>query len=319
MSSATTHSHGAAAKMSSAPTATEVSTATTTTEVAAASTAADMSATAPETAATSRVSNSRQAKGQPYCGRARRDFPHGTTSLSGQMRQANARTPGPFRRSSSGCCNAHAVECTFTHQLRCGQASRRARPPRLKFFSHAITIARIKRRSGRVETASPAMELHARRTHEQKPNGKFARRRRDASSNRADIDPSRRAHCRLNITRAADRIGACWQSGCGVDHASGMVMVDVIVRGPGSWEQSHAPLARAGGREHRSRIGRVPGWGSAAAGLRQCMRWPMLDCVRTAGCGASRRYAALCYSELCFSNMAAHRQCSSRCCCRAAP
>ena len=30
------------------------------------------------------------------------------------------------------------------------------------------------------------------------------------------------------------------------------------------------------------------GWGSAAAGLRQCMRWPMLDCVRTAGCGASR-------------------------------
>jgi hypothetical protein len=85
MSSATTHSHGAAAKMSSAPTATEVSTATATTEVAAASTAADMSATAPtpETAATSRVSNSRQAKGQPYCGRARRDFPHGTTSLSG--------------------------------------------------------------------------------------------------------------------------------------------------------------------------------------------------------------------------------------------
>ena len=72
-------------------------------------------------------------------------------------------------------------------------------------------------------------------------------------------------------------------------------MVNVIARGPRSLEHSHAPLARAGGREHRSRIGRVPGWGSAAAGLRQCMRWPMLDCVRTAGCGASRRYAALCW------------------------
>lgn len=128
------------------------------------------------------------------------------------------------------------LQCTrrpvhFTHQLRCGQASRRARPPRLKFFSHAITIARMKRRGGRVETASSAMELRACRTREQKPNGKFAPRRRDASSNGAGIDPSRRAHCRSNITRAADRIGACWQRGCGVDHASGMAMVNVIVRG----------------------------------------------------------------------------------------
>lgn len=211
------------------------------------------------------------------------------------------------------------LQCTrrpvhFTHQLRCGQASRRARPPRLKFFSHAITIARTKRGSGGAAAASSAMELRACRTREQKPNGKFARRRRDASSNGAGIDPSRRAHCRLNITRAADRIGACWQRGCGVDHASGMAMVNVIVRGPGSWEHSHAPLARAGGREHRSQVGRVPGWVSAAAGLRQCMRWPMLDCVRTAGCGASRRYAALCCPDI-----AAHRHCSSRCCCRAAP
>jgi hypothetical protein len=101
---ATAHTHGAtAAKMSSATTpATEV-TATATTKVTAASTAADMSATAPtpETAAASRVSGSCQAKGQPYCGRARRDFPHGMTSLSGPNAETNARSPGPFRRRNS--------------------------------------------------------------------------------------------------------------------------------------------------------------------------------------------------------------------------
>src|ERR1700690_3672743 len=65
------------------------------------------------------------------------------------------------------------LQCTrgrvhFTHQLRCGQASRRARPPRLKFFSHAITIARTKRGSGGAAAASSAMKLHARRPREQK-------------------------------------------------------------------------------------------------------------------------------------------------------
>jgi hypothetical protein len=113
MGAAATHTHGAAAKVSSA-TATaevsattaataEVSTATAATEVSAAATsAAKMSTTttaAAETAA-SRVSSRRQTKGYGYCGRACRDFPH-DTPRQGQMRQANARSPGPFRRDAA--------------------------------------------------------------------------------------------------------------------------------------------------------------------------------------------------------------------------
>jgi len=117
---ATAHTHGAAAaKMSSAATATKVSTATAATEVTAASTAADMSAPTPETAAASGVSNSRQTKRKAYCGCACCDFPHDTTSSSGPNAETNARSPGPFRRRSSGCCNAHTV-VHFTHWLTCG-------------------------------------------------------------------------------------------------------------------------------------------------------------------------------------------------------
>ena len=63
-------------------------------------------------------------------------------------------------------------------------------------------------------------------------------------------------------------------------HASGMVMVNAIARGPGSKGHSRVSLASASGREHRSRIGRdcVRGFCSggfsavyalAHAGLRQ--------------------------------------------------
>jgi hypothetical protein len=112
---ATAHTHSAAAAKMSATATTKVSTPAAPTTKVTATTTANMATTAPtpatETAA-SRVSGSCQAKGQPYCGRARRDFPHGTTSLSGRYAETNARSPGPFRRSRSGCCNAHAVECT---------------------------------------------------------------------------------------------------------------------------------------------------------------------------------------------------------------
>jgi hypothetical protein len=96
---AAAHTHAAAAaKMSAATPATEVSTATSTTEVTAASTAAaEMPTTA--SASASGISNSRQTKGKAYCGRACCDFPHDTTSLSGPNAEANARSPGPFRRS----------------------------------------------------------------------------------------------------------------------------------------------------------------------------------------------------------------------------
>src|SRR5579862_942951 len=104
MGSAATHTHSAAtaaaaaaAKMGAAATA-EVSAPATTAEVTAA--AADMataSAAAAETAAASGISNRRQTKEKAYCGRARCDFPHDTTSSSGPMREANAGSPGPFR------------------------------------------------------------------------------------------------------------------------------------------------------------------------------------------------------------------------------
>jgi len=102
------HAHSAAANVNAA--ATEVrataakmsSAATPTAEVATPATATDMAtaATTTETAA-SRVSRRRHKKGKAYCGRARRDFPHGMTSLSGPNAEANAGSPGPFRRRSS--------------------------------------------------------------------------------------------------------------------------------------------------------------------------------------------------------------------------
>jgi hypothetical protein len=101
---AATHTHGAAAKVSSATATTaEVRTTTATPEVTAAATAAAKMSTAASAAtetAASRVSGRRQAKGYGYCGRACRDFPH-DTPRQGQMRQANARTPGPFRRNAA--------------------------------------------------------------------------------------------------------------------------------------------------------------------------------------------------------------------------
>jgi hypothetical protein len=87
MGSAATHTHSATAEMGTTATAaTEVSAAATATEVTAASPAAKMYTTPPPAAtetAASRVSGRRQANRQAYCGRARRDFPHDMTSLSG--------------------------------------------------------------------------------------------------------------------------------------------------------------------------------------------------------------------------------------------
>jgi hypothetical protein len=114
MGAAATHTHGAAAKVSSATaTATAEVSATTaaTAEVSTATaSAAKMSTTttaaaAAETAA-SRVSSRRQTKGYGYCGHACRDFPH-DTPRQGQMRQANARSPGPFRRDAAMHTCAH--------------------------------------------------------------------------------------------------------------------------------------------------------------------------------------------------------------------
>jgi hypothetical protein len=101
MGSAATHMHGATAKMGAAATkmhsataTAEMSTATAAaTEMTAASSAAKMSTTTPaataataETAA-SGVSSRRQTQRKAYCGRARRDFPHDTTSSAGPNAQ----------------------------------------------------------------------------------------------------------------------------------------------------------------------------------------------------------------------------------------
>jgi hypothetical protein len=140
MNAAAAHAHGAAAaKMSAATPATEVSTATSTTEVTTAATAAEMSAPAPATkaAAASRVSNSRQTKGKAYCGRACCDFPHDKTSSSGPNAQIQRQiTRSVPAERSSRCCNAHMTLVYFAHQLTCGQLGGRARPRRLKYFSH---------------------------------------------------------------------------------------------------------------------------------------------------------------------------------------
>jgi len=102
MASAATHTHGAAAKMSSAPTPTEVSTAAPTTEVTAATASAAKMSTATAAAAASRVSGRRQTKGNGYCGRACRDFPHNTPHR-GQMQK-----PTPDRPVRSGVM----LQCT---------------------------------------------------------------------------------------------------------------------------------------------------------------------------------------------------------------
>jgi hypothetical protein len=110
MGSAATHTHGTTTKMGATATAkvraTTAKTAAAATEVtaatASASAAAKMSAATAATAeaAASRVSSRRQTKGYGYRGRACRDFPHGTPR-QGQMRQANARSPGPFQRDAA--------------------------------------------------------------------------------------------------------------------------------------------------------------------------------------------------------------------------
>jgi hypothetical protein len=115
MDAAATHTHGTAAKVSSATASAEMgATAAAAAEVSAPATStAKMSTTtttttaAAETAA-SRVSSRRQTKGYGYCGRACRDFPH-DTPRQGQMRQTNARSPGPFRRDAAlhTCALAH--------------------------------------------------------------------------------------------------------------------------------------------------------------------------------------------------------------------
>jgi hypothetical protein len=95
--------HCAAAKMSSAtPTAEMRAAAAATPEVSATATA-NMSptTTAAETAAASCVSSRHQTKGNGYCGRACRDFPHDMTSSSGPNAQVNAKPPGPFRRHAA--------------------------------------------------------------------------------------------------------------------------------------------------------------------------------------------------------------------------
>jgi hypothetical protein len=175
------HVHGAAAaKMNAATPATEVSTATSTTEVTTAATAAEMSAPAP--AATSCVSRSRQTKGKAYCGRACCDFPHDTTSSSGPNAQCQRQiTRSVPAERSSRCCNAHVTLVYFARQLTCGQLGSRARPLRLNFFSHAITIAGTNR-SGRVRNRLRRRWNCTRtRLREQKPKGKFAHQQRHAA------------------------------------------------------------------------------------------------------------------------------------------
>jgi hypothetical protein len=104
MDTAAAHTHGTAAKVSSATATAEMgaTAATAAAEVSATAAAAKMSTTTTTTAETaaSRVSSRRQTKGYGYCGRACRDFPH-DTPRQGQMRQTNARSPGPFRRDAA--------------------------------------------------------------------------------------------------------------------------------------------------------------------------------------------------------------------------
>jgi hypothetical protein len=85
MRGATAEVCGAAAHMHSAAATPEVGTAATPAEVSAAATAAAEMCTPAAAAETGvrRISRSRQTKGESYCGRARRDFPHGMTSSSG--------------------------------------------------------------------------------------------------------------------------------------------------------------------------------------------------------------------------------------------
>jgi hypothetical protein len=106
MGSATTHVHGAAAKMSApaAKTAAAKMGATAAApEVSAATAATKVSATttsAAETATASRVGSRRQAKGYGYCGRARRDFPHGTPR-QGQIGQRHIARSVPAESKSA--------------------------------------------------------------------------------------------------------------------------------------------------------------------------------------------------------------------------
>jgi hypothetical protein len=190
MNGAAAHTHSAAAtevrataaaKMSSAATTTEVTTATPTAEATAPAAAATMATTA-ATAATSRVSNSRQTKGKAYCGRACCDFPHDTTSSSGPNAQCQRQiTRSVPAERSSRCCNAHVTLVYFAHQLTCGQLGGRARPLRLNFFSHAITIAGTNR-SGRARNRLRRRWNCTRtRLREQKPKGKFAHQQRHAA------------------------------------------------------------------------------------------------------------------------------------------
>jgi hypothetical protein len=130
MGSATTHTHGATTKMGAAATAkVRAATATKTTAAAAAevtpaaTSAANMSTTTaapnPAETAASCVSSRRQTKRYGYCGQACRDFPH-DTPRQGQMRQANARSPGPFRRDAAmhtGARRAYLNMCAI-HQPR---------------------------------------------------------------------------------------------------------------------------------------------------------------------------------------------------------
>jgi hypothetical protein len=155
MRSAATHAHGATAKMGATAT-TEVSAATTAAKVTAAASAANMATTAaPETTAASGISNCRQTKGKAYCGHACCDFPHDTTSSSGP----NAESQRQIARSVPADSKSVMLQCTrrpvhVAHRHSCAQFSGRARPLRLKFFSHAITIAGIKRRNGGTAAAS---------------------------------------------------------------------------------------------------------------------------------------------------------------------
>jgi hypothetical protein len=122
MGSATTHVHGAAATEMHGPAPTaEVSAATAaakmSTTAAAKMPATSATTAAAETATASRVGSRRQAKGYGYCGRARRDFPHGTPrqGQTGQRHIARSvpaesksamlqRTRRPVRVAHLGTC-----------------------------------------------------------------------------------------------------------------------------------------------------------------------------------------------------------------------
>jgi hypothetical protein len=84
MGAAATHTHGAAAKVSSTSAAAEMSATTAATaEVSTTATATDVTTATAAEAAASGVSVRRQTQGKAYCGRACRDFPHDMTSSSG--------------------------------------------------------------------------------------------------------------------------------------------------------------------------------------------------------------------------------------------